>query len=503
MAEFIERSSNLIIARYAPEIMLKARKTRERFIGQLAKNLKSALEIEGVACSIDRQQGRFMLETRQVEATLELLPRIFGVASFSPVELVVEGTQEDIVNAAGEVFAERVQGRTYAVRIKSLGGKVLSSRELECEVGAALDGPGKVDLSNPEVTVRAELRGRRAYFYSRHFTGALGFPVGIQGRGVCLISGGLDSPVAAWRMLRRGMALDYVFCNLGGQVYERQAIQVVKALTDRWETGLRPRLNVIDFGPVIDDLKAKAKPTLWQIVLKRLMYRAAGQIAGWTKADALITGEALGQVSSQTPSNLRSIESASDLPVLRPLIGFEKTDIVHDARRIGTAALSEKIKEYCAIAPKHPAVRSTQAMLDAEEAKLDPLVLSAAIQERQVLDLAVLEPKDLQEAGLLVEEAPDGARVIDCRSDAHYRQWRFPGAEHHTAEDLAREFHVRLSKDDVYMLYCEQGVRSAFIAGIMREAGYKAYAFGGSLSRLKKMAMAEDIRVGASTSSIK
>ena len=130
-----------------------------------------------------------------------------------------------------------------------------------------------------------------------------------------------SSAVAAWLMLKRGVEMDYVFCNLAGQAYERSVVQVAKVLADRWSYGTRPRLHVVDFGAPLDELRSKARESYWQVVLKRLMYRAANLVARERKAEAIITGEAVGQVSSQTLTNLRAIEPASDLPVFRPLLG--------------------------------------------------------------------------------------------------------------------------------------------------------------------------------------
>src|SRR5688572_30544808 len=168
-------------------------------------------------------------------------------------------------------------------------------------------------------------------------------------------------------MLKRGIALDYVFCNLGGDAYERAVVQVGKAIADDWSYGTKPHLHVVDFAPVLDELRAKTRASYWQVVLKRLMYRAACLVAAERNAEAIITGEAVGQVSSQTLSNLRAIESVATLPVLRPLIGFDKEEIIERAKMIGTASLSEQVKEYCAIAPGNPVTAATIRRVDEEE----------------------------------------------------------------------------------------------------------------------------------------
>src|SRR5439155_1220867 len=141
------------------------------------------------------------------------------------------------------VYAERVRGRTFAVRARRSGLEAFRTRDVMVQLGAALDRYGDVNLDHPDVTVFVETRDGEALFFSDHVAGAGGLPLGAEGRAVCLFSGGFDSPVAAWLLLKRGVALDYVFCNLGGEAYERSVVSVAKILADRWSHGYRPVLH--------------------------------------------------------------------------------------------------------------------------------------------------------------------------------------------------------------------------------------------------------------------
>jgi thiamine biosynthesis protein ThiI len=330
-----------------------------------------------------------------------------------------------------------------------------------------------------------EVRDQHAYLFSRRIPGAGGLPLGVEGRAVTLLSGGYDSAVAAWLMLKRGVSQEYVFCNLGGDAYERAVLQVGKLVADDWSYGTRPRLHVVDFEEPLRALREGAKEKYWQVVLKRLMYRAASQVAAELDAQAIITGEAVGQVSSQTLSNLRAIEPAADLPVFRPLLGFDKDEIIDRAKRIGTAGLSEQVKEYCAIAPGRPVTAATVEGVAAEEEKVELRTVSRAVADRRILELRELTSTDLVAPYLFTDEVPDQAVVIDCRTESAFGAWHLEGAERRDEWQLLRKFR-KLDRERRYVLYCAHGIQSAHIAEKMQDAGYEAYSFRGGAAALRK-----------------
>jgi thiamine biosynthesis protein ThiI len=219
------------------------------------------------------------------------------------------------------------------------------------------------------------------------------------------------------------------------------------------------------------------------------MYRVASRIGAQLKADAIVTGEAVGQVSSQTLPNLRAIEPAADLPMFRPLLGFDKEEIIARAQLIGTAALSEQVKEYCAIAPGHPVVAATIERVDAEEAKLDLSVLDRALATRKVLDLLSLSPSDMVAPYLFTTDVPDNAVVLDCRPAGQFKTWHLPGARQEDELALLAGFR-RLDKSRTYILYCAHGIQTAYIAEKMQRAGYEAYSFKGGLRGVMEYAKA-------------
>jgi thiamine biosynthesis protein ThiI len=479
-------STRLIIIRLAGEIAIKSRRTRSTFLRRLERNLGDALEVAGGAYKIEPDWSRILVRAEPAHA-VPALARVFGVNSLAVVEGEVAARVEEIVRAGTELFLERVRGRRFAVRARRTGEHDFRSRDIEVQLGAALAAAGKVDLTTPEVTMRVEVRGDDAWLYTDEEPGVGGFPVGVGGEALALLSGGYDSAVAAWQILKRGVALDYVFCNLGGDAYERAVVQVGKALADGWSYGTRPRLHVVDFGEVLDEIRAKTRQSYWQVVLKRVMYRVASAIAAETGAQALVTGEALGQVSSQTLANLVALEPAAALPVLRPLISFDKEEIVARARQIGTAALSEQVKEYCAIAPGRPVTAAQEATVAGEEAKLDPALVERAVAGRKVLRRRDLTPSDLVAPYIFTDTIPEGAVVYDCRPESQYRAWHLPGAERRDEWDILAAAR-RLDRDRMYILYCAHGIQTAHLAEQLQREGVEAYSFRGGLRGVMKFA---------------
>jgi len=473
------------LVRLSGELSTKSRRTRGRFQKRLRANLEDAFSAEGIAARVDAGWSRFYVEVPD-EASLAPLGRTFGVSSGSVVVGTCAAELDAVVDTGRRLFADRVRGHTYAVRARRSGTHGFSSADIHRELGAALNEGATVDLGAPEVTVHVEVRDERAFFYHDRFAGPSGLPLGVQGRALVLISGGFDSAVAAWMALRRGVALDYLFCNLGGSAYERMVVEVAKVLADSWSYGTRPRLHVLEFGPVVDAMRAAAKPAYLQVVLKRLMYRAASRVGGEIGAEALVTGESIGQVSSQTLTNLRAIDDASALPVLRPLLGFHKEEIIARAKEIGTYDLSARVREYCSVAPGKPVTAASPQDARAQEEAVGTAEVERAVAGRHTLDLRDLDPRAMVGVGLYVTEIPDDAAVIDTRPVEAYAAWHWPGAAHRDLAGLEASF-GELDKTRTYVLVCAEGIRTAYVAEHMQREGFEAYSFLGGAPRLRRL----------------
>lgn len=479
-------ASRIVLLRFSGEIAVKARPTRARFERRLVRNVCDALESEGIAAQVSRTRNRVLVATPDPRAP-QVLARVFGVQSLSVAEGHPAEKLEQVVETGAALFRDAVAGRRFAVRARRVGDRsqiAIDSRAIERELGTALlPGAAGVDLGNPEVTVLVEQHEGRAYFCTETLRGPAGLPLEVEGRAVALMSGGFDSAVAAWQMLRRGVQLDYLFCNLGGRAHRLGTLRVARVLAERWSYGGRPHLHAVDFDPIAAEIRARTKARYWQVILKRQMLRAGERVARARGADALVTGEAVGQVSSQTLPNLATISRATALPILRPLVGMNKDEIIREAEHIGTAALSAVVDEYCAMVPTRPATVSKLATIEAEEAGLDPALLDRVVAERTVLDLRAL---DLDAEGLPeleIDEIPADATVLDLRSKAAWAAWHWPGA---LRLDLDHALVAARSFDRTrrYVLYCEFGLKSAHLAERMRAEGHEAWHFRGGLRAL-------------------
>ena len=281
----------------------------------------------------------------------ELLARaydILGVSLLHPA-VVIEKTPEAACAAAVDLLRNR-PAETFAIRARRRDkGFVLDSRELATLVGRYVQdelGLG-VDLTRPDVEVFLEVDKREIFAYTEKLTGRGGLPVGVSGRALVLLSGGIDSPVAAYRAMKRGLRCDFV--HFSGRPYTGPE-SIYKsyahvAQLDRFQGG--SRLHVVPFGLVQRRIAAAGAGRLQLLSQRRLMLRVASALARREGAEVLITGDSLGQVSSQTLHNLRVVEQAADLPVLRPLVAWDKAEIVREAEQIGTFEVSALPAEDC------------------------------------------------------------------------------------------------------------------------------------------------------------
>ena len=479
------RDRRLLLVRLAGEMGVKSSRTRRSFLRLLAENARRALRQAGVEARVRPEWSRLLVETADPEAARETLGRVFGVHAVAEVVEVAHAGLEDLVARLLPLFRPRVEGRTFAVRPRRTPETPFTSEALARALGAALlPHAAKVDLSHPEVEVRVRAEPGRAFAELESGPGPGGLPLGCGGRALALISGGFDSPVAAWHVMRRGVAIEVLVCDLGGCGQVDAALAAARELVRRWAPGHRVPAHVVDLAPMVAALVDRVPGRMRQVLLKRAMYRVGDALAREIGAEALVTGECLGQVSTQTLRNLATCEEASSLPVLRPLIGLDKNEIMERARRLGTYEPSSQVREHCSIAEGQVVTRASAAAAEAAERLLPDDLASeawarAAVAARTVVpSLADWRPAALPEH--VVDRVPEGAVVVDVRE---------PG-EGPTAGDLRLPFSCALDSlaelppGRTYVLVCASGYRSDLLARELRGRGYAAFSLLGGVGRL-------------------
>ena len=363
-----------VLVRYH-EIALK-KGNRAYFTELLKRNLLAAVKDLG-AKDIRSLPARLLLTFKNdvpVATLIERMSTVFGVANFS----IVERTARDIDALRGRILDSLNGGRFQSFRIETQRGDKtfpLTSPEINRQLGAAVKekSGARVDLENAEFTVTVEILPRDAFFGFNKIAGAGGLPVGASGRVAALISGGFDSPVAAYRMMQRGCRIIFVHFHsvpYQDKTSQEKVRQLVQLLTRHQFTS---RLYMVPFAEIQRQIVAAVARPLRVVLYRRMMLRIAEAIARQEKAKALITGESLGQVASQTLDNMAVIQQAARLPILRPLVGMDKQEIIDQARRIGTFEVSSVPDQDCCqlFVPKHPATKARFIDVEEDETKLD------------------------------------------------------------------------------------------------------------------------------------
>jgi thiamine biosynthesis protein ThiI len=375
------------------EIGLKG-KNRSFFENQLVRNIRLALNDRGYA-EVKRMYGRLLITLQpgaDFPAIQERLSKTMGVVHFEAA-FRIEQDIEAIKAAAVECLRDK-QFSTLKVETKRSNKRFpLTSPEVNAEVGGHLlkNTGARADMRQPDVICNIEIADNFAFVYTDKIRGAGGLPVGVSGKALVMLSGGLDSPVAAWRMMKRGAKAIYV--HFHSYPYTDKAslekVEEIAQILAQWN--YRSLIHFVPFGEVQREVVTKTPAPFRVILYRRMMTRIAQRIAQSVKAEALVTGESLGQVASQTLRNMRAIEEVAEMPILRPLIGHDKTEITALAQNIGTYEISTLPHDDCCslFVPEHPATNPTLESVRKAEADLDvdALVETAlGATERKIAD---------------------------------------------------------------------------------------------------------------------
>ncbi|MBG22438.1 MAG: tRNA 4-thiouridine(8) synthase ThiI [Idiomarinaceae bacterium] len=484
------------VIRLHAEITIKSKGVRKRYGKVLVNNLKKILQRvelppaaqvkvlwcwDRIEVNVDSNDA---LVAEQIGDELQRIP---GIAWFSqshelPLNDCDSADFTPILQQVLATWAPRLTGRSFAVRVKRKGKHGFSSLDLERYIGGGVlqnVSDTRVDLRKPDVELRIEVDNDLVRVFGDKQAGLGGFPLPTQETVVSLLSGGFDSSVASFQLLRRGARTHFCFFNLGGDRHETGVRQTAYYLWESYASSHPLKFISIDFAPVVEEILEHVDNGLMGVVLKRQMLRTAQIVARRINASALVTGEALGQVSSQTLSNLAVIDEAIESLVLRPLITMDKQEIINIAEQIGTADIARSMPEYCGVISVKPNVKAQREAVLEAEAKLDPELLYKVVRAANVEEVRHIGEQTAAEAQVVdsVDAVQADEIIIDIRSADEQEakpldaQHLGVAVKHVPFFKLATAF-AELDQAKHYLLYCEKGVMSKLQALYLHEQGY-------------------------------
>ena len=384
------------LIKYA-EIGVKG-KNKYVFEDALVKQIRRGLSAAEGDFSVEKTDGRIYVKANgsyDYEETVEALRHVFGIAGICPMVQLEKGTFEELKSKVTAYMEEMYpeEGVTFKVHARRADkGYPLNSEEINRELGAAIleKCPGmKVDVHHPQVLLQVEIR-EKINLYSMTIPGPGGMPVGTAGKGMLLLSGGIDSPVAGYMIAKRGVQIEAVYFHAPPYTSQRAKQKVVDLakLVSRYAGSIR--LYVVNFTDIQLAIYENCPHDQLTVIMRRYMMRIAEELAGKDGCLGLITGESIGQVASQTMQSLACTNEVCALPVFRPLIGFDKEEIVTLAKKIGTYETSILPYEDCCtiFVAKHPVTKPAREMIRASEKNLEGKI--EALYEKALKDVEVL-----------------------------------------------------------------------------------------------------------------
>ncbi len=471
------------IVKLFPEITIKSKPVRKRLIQRLQSNLANMLlrvdneiKVRGLWDKVEViAPGNDQSLREQIVSVLSRTP---GIQHFLDVHEHPLGDFHNVFELTCEAYSERLRGKTFKVRVKRSGDHDFTSVELERYVGGGLrqhtDAAG-VDVRKPEVWVDLEVNKDKLFIVQQIHQGLGGYPLGSQEAVLSLISGGFDSVVASYMTMRRGCKTHFLFFNLGGKAHEIGVKQVALHLWQRYGSSARVKFVTVPFEEVVGEILQSVHHSHMGVILKRMMMRAGEQVADRMKVSALVTGESIAQVSSQTLPNLSLIDASTNKLVLRPLVVMDKQEIVDLSKQLGTYEFAASMPEYCGVISDRPTTCAKQERVEEEEANFDFDVLEAALEKAQVISIdEIVEDVNANAKVEALSKVASHQVIIDIRppQEQEKKPLNMPGCEIELIPfyNLAGSIET-LSSEREYLLYCEKGVMSQLHAQQLQDKG--------------------------------
>ena len=464
------------ILKLFPEIMVKGSSAKRQMVGQLYNNLVKLLGRYSSEITVKKFSDKL-----EVVTPIEVLPEVRQTLLDTPgIEQVLEALQfdgmetlEQIKVKVNETMAKEIIGKTFVVRVKRSGKHPFRSTEIEQTVGGYMLAHNEakgVDLHHPEVTIRLELINNQLNIITIKHAGLGGFPLGTQGDILSLMSGGFDSTIASYLTMKRGMKTHFIFFNLGGIAHEIGVKQVALYLWSKFGASHRVSFISVPFDAVIEEIFRSTHETYMGVTLKRLMLLASEKVADEMEIDALLTGESVAQVSSQTLRNLALIDQVTNKLILRPLATMNKPEIIKLASEIGTRRFAENMPEYCGVISKNPIIHGSYKRMEKEAKRFDYSVLDKAVEDAQTIyvDEIIDDVTNAAPIEVIHDLNHEKYVVIDIRAEDECIET--------PCKSIKIPFHKlktdfkKLPQDKEYLLYCEKGIMSQLHAQYLRDA---------------------------------
>lgn len=476
------------IVKLFPEISIKSKPVRQRFVKQLRQNISEVLkrEFNGVAVQgyWDKVEVSVNDDLDYAQKVAETLQRIPGIANILRVQKYtiedIDQNFEAMLTLTQQVFAEQLHGKRFVVRVKRAGKHSFTSTDLERFIGGGLLQrleTGGVDLKNPEMVVKLEVRDSDLYIIEQRYEGLGGFPIGTVDDVLSLISGGFDSTVASYLTMKRGLKTHFCFFNLGGAAHEIGVKQVSLYLWEKYGVSHRVKFVTVPFEEVVGEIVQKIHPSQRGVVLKRMMLRAAEEVAKSLAIHALVMGDSVAQVSSQTLINMSVIDAVTPALVLRPLITMDKQDIIRLSAKIGTEDFAKNMPEYCGVISDRPTTCATEERLQAEEANFDFSVLEHALKTRMTIkiDEVLTRVQSISEVDMVSVPHVNDV-VIDIRHPEERQKAPLMLTNNEIKQIAFFELMSKLEElepETNYLLYCDKGTMSQLHASHLKSMGYE------------------------------
>lgn len=455
------------IVKLFPEITIKSKPVRKRYVQMLQTNISASLKkwINWYSVKTTWDHLEVIIDKKEdEEAAVAVLSKVPWIHSFIKVESYEFESMHDIYEKTMLFYSDKVLNKAFVVRAKRTWDHDFKSTDLERYIWGwilkNIEGT-KVDLHKPEVTVRLEVKENEVHVIQDRFEWIWGYPVWVQDRVLSLISGWFDSPVASFLTMKRGAKVDYLFFNLWGKAHEIWVKQISHYLWHTFSPSIKSNFITVDFEEVVWELLKNVHHRYRWVILKRLMLKVADKIHDNFDYHGLVTWEALGQVSSQTLINLEVITKASASLILRPLLTADKEDIIATSRIIWTHDYSANMPEYCGIVSDKPATAAKMKDVLEEESKLAEWLIDRAYEARDVKSMQHLL-SDVSEISKIEEvfEVKSWELVIDIREDLKRKRMPLEEADIQIPFYEINNRFKELDQAKTYLFYCDKGVIS-------------------------------------------